>query len=192
MEKSLNSNLRKEYKTIRDNIPKDKQDDMSRKITENVLALLESDFKGANIFLCFYPFDSEVNLLYLYSRLLDGGKRLYFPVSDIKKHELSFFEVKDLKQDFQKGAYGIMEPIKDNRLDFTQDAIVITPGLIFDNNCNRIGYGAGFYDRFFSKNKVQAKIGIAFEQQLMEQIEVQAHDVPLDFVVTNDRLIKRG
>ena len=64
MEKSLNNKeLRKEFKAVRDGIPDNQRNEMSQAITKNVLALLESDFKGANIFLCFYPFGSEVNLL---------------------------------------------------------------------------------------------------------------------------------
>ena len=83
MEKSLNNKeLRTEVKAKRNAISSQLRKDLSLAITENFLALLESDFKGANIFLCFYPYGSEVDLLGLYERLLDIGNDLYFPVSN--------------------------------------------------------------------------------------------------------------
>ena len=199
MEKSLNNKeLRKEFKAVRDGIPDNQRNEMSQAITKNVLALLESDFKGANIFLCFYPFGSEVNLLDLYQHLLDEGKSLYFPISDIDNHELSFYLVKDLVDDFNSGAYGIMEPkssLTKLNLDNISDEnsiVVFTPGLIFDENCNRLGYGAGYYDRFFAKYSKLWKIGIGFDKQITTTLNVEAHDVPLDYIVTDNRLIKRG
>ncbi|MBR1623496.1 MAG: hypothetical protein IJ675_06265, partial [Pseudobutyrivibrio sp.] len=109
MEMSQSSReLRQAYKKLRDEMPLDLRKYKSHDICENVLALLESDFKGANIFLCFYPFGSEVNLLPLYNRLLENGKKLYFPVSDIEGHKLIFHKIKSLHDDFHKGYCGIM------------------------------------------------------------------------------------
>ena len=111
MEKSLNNKeLRTEFKAKRNAISSQLRKDLSLAITENFLALLESDFKGANIFLCFYPFGSEVDLTALYEHLLNLGKELYFPVSDVSNHKLTFRQIKDLNLDFKAGAYGIMEP----------------------------------------------------------------------------------
>ena len=186
--------LRLTYKKIRDDIPVDVRNKKSADITEKVLALLESDFKGANIFLCFYPFGSEADLLELYCSLLEAGKSLYFPVSNKSTHELTFYRVNNLKDDFCSGAYGIMEP--DTGLEkFDLDdssTVVITPGLIFDEKCNRIGYGAGYYDRFFSLHPDFIKIGVGYDVQVINNLDVEAYDVPLDFVVTNNRFIKRG
>ena len=208
MEKSLNNKeLRKEIKAIRDGLSDIQREQMSLAITENVLALLESDFKGANIFLCFYPFGSEASLLKAYETLLEHGKKLYFPVSDVKNKKLTFYQVTDLIKDFSQGAYGIMEPKKGlpvlNLFSAGNDIfiptgvdetapIVFTPGLVFDEKCNRLGYGAGYYDRFFSNYPDLIKIGIAFEKQIVNCLNVEAHDVPLDYIVTNNRLIKRG
>ena len=195
MEKSQNNKkLRREFKALRDGLSLSERKDKSHGICDNILALLESDFKGANIFLCFYPFGSEVDLLELYGRLLEEGKNLFFPVSNKNTHELTFYRVNHLKDDFRSGAYGIMEP--DTGLEkFDLDdssTVVITPGLIFDENCNRIGYGAGYYDRFFSLHPDVIKLGVGYDLQIIENLDVEAYDVPLDYVVTNNRLIKRG
>ena len=202
MEKSLNNKeLRKEIKAIRDGLSDIQREQMSLAITENVLALLESDFKGANIFLCFYPFGSEASLLSVYDRLLGAGKMLYFPVSDVANKKLNFYQVTDLKSDFIQGAYGIMEPkadlvafdLSDSIKGFASNApVVFTPGLVFDKKCNRLGYGAGYYDRFFSAHPGLHKIGVAFDKQIIDSLDVEAHDAPLDYIVTDKRLIKRG
>ena len=195
MEKSQNNKkLRSEFKALRDGLSLSERKDKSHGICDNILALLESDFKGANIFLCFYPFGYEVDLLELYGRLLEEGKNLFFPVSNKNTHELTFYRVNHLKDDFRSGAYGIMEP--DTRLEEydldDSSTVVITPGLIFDENCNRIGYGAGYYDRFFSLHPDVIKLGVGYDLQIIENLDVEAYDVPLDYVVTNNRLIKRG
>ena len=195
MEKIQNNTiLRKQYKLKRDSIAVQDRQFLSQQIVISLKALLESDFERANIFLCFYPFGSEADLLELYGKLLEVGKSLYFPVSNKSTHELTFYRVNHLKDDFCSGAYGIMEP--DTGLEkFDLDdssTVVITPGLIFDEKCNRIGYGAGYYDRFFSLHLDFIKIGVGYDVQVINNLDVEAYDVPLDFVVTNNRLIKRG
>ncbi|MCR5415554.1 MAG: 5-formyltetrahydrofolate cyclo-ligase [Pseudobutyrivibrio sp.] len=192
MEEKANKELRLHYKQIRDALTTSQIQDLSQNISDNLLALLESDFKGANIFLCFYPFGSEVNLLPLYKKLLLEGKRLFFPISYIKSHEIIFHEISDLNNDFSKGSYDIMEP-KDSLpvLDTNLDNIIsITPGLIFDNKCNRIGYGAGFYDRFFARNPQIKRIAVCFDIQMAESIDRQPYDIPMNYIVTNNGIIK--
>ena len=193
MPTKINKELRLKYKKIRDEISSDEHLLLSQHITTQLKALLESDFKRANIFLCFYPFKNEVGLLSFYQYLLDENKELYFPVSNGSNHELKFYRVLDLAKDFHKGFRDIMEPNDD--LPWLSDfsgAIAITPGLIFDEKCNRCGYGAGFYDRFFAKHESITKIGVCFEQQMVNELDINDWDIPLDYIVTNKRLIKRG
>lgn len=192
MEKFQNNNeLRHIYKSIRNQMEADLRQQKSLMIIDNFLALLESDFKGANIFLCYYPYSSEVDLLPLYSRLLELGKQLYFPISKVDDHSLDFKAINDLEVDFHKGAFDIMEPSDKLTSYQGQSAIVITPGLIFDEAFNRVGYGAGFYDRFFEKYPNNVKLGVCFSEQISSDINPDIHDVPMDYLVT-DNCILRG
>lgn len=194
MEKIQNNTiLRKQYKLKRDSIAVQDRQFLSQQIVISLKALLESDFERANIFLCFYPFGSEVDVLILYKHLLDIGKELYFPVSDKDSHELIFKKVSNLSSDFHKGAYDIMEPNEGLPVyNNDTDAIVFTPGLVFDTNLNRLGYGAGYYDRFFHQNSDVIKIGLCFNTQINNEIIPQEHDVPMDLVVTDRRIIRRA
>jgi 5-formyltetrahydrofolate cyclo-ligase len=185
-----NNELRSVYKSIRDQLSDKDIKEKSRLIIDNILALLESDFKGANIFLCFYPFGSEVNLLPLYKNLLEKDKALYFPISNKKEYSLSFKRVYDLDFDLTLGAYNIMEPSISLEDYKGEEAIVFTPGLVFDEKMNRVGYGAGYYDRFFERYLDNKKIGICFEEQICDGIIAQRHDVSMDNIVTDNRILR--
>ena len=198
MEKNLTRDLRNNHKRFRNQMLDFEHSKKSADIVRNLLALLESDFKGANIFLCYYPFGSEIDLIKLYEALLEKGSLLFFPVSDVKEHRLHFYQITDLKQDFHKGAFDIMEPneglpefeykhFSNNRFD---NIICITPGLVFDFNFNRIGYGAGFYDRFFEDKNDILKIAPCFENQLEALIPVKEHDIKMDIILTEERVLK--
>ena len=191
MEVSQTSKLRNEYLAIRNRLSKADFISSSYKIIDNLKALLESDFKGANIILCFYPYASEPELLALYSFLLSTGKQLYFPKCQPER-QLIFKQVLNLSDDFEKGFKAIMEP-KDclpTLENFDADIVVITPGLVFDINFNRIGYGMGYYDRFFAKHINLKKLAVAFDFQLLEEIPTSKHDIKVDYIVTDKRILK--
>ena len=190
-----NKELRIAYKKLREKMSPDFRNKKSHDICKNVLALLESDFKGANIFLCFYPFGSEVDLLPLYSTLLDTGKALYFPVCNCDSRALTFYKVSHLRSDFHLGSYNIMEPdiasdIFDCDNHFNEQVVSITPGLIFDKSMNRIGYGAGFYDRFFEDKPGIIKLAPIFSEQLIDKLDVCDHDIPMNYIVTENEVLK--
>ena len=197
MEINQSKDLRNIHKKLRNDMSDMEHKIKSADIVKNTLALLESDFKGANIFLCYYPFGSEVDLLPLYENLLNKGKILYFPVSDVKNHQLYFYKISHLRSDFVKGAYDIMEPMCDLEifdyqniiLNHSNKIICITPGLVFDRAFNRIGYGAGFYDRFL-EDKNLVKIAMCFNNQLRPSIPTCEHDVKMNIIVTEDEVLK--
>ena len=191
MAENLIKDYRSTYLNTRNQFSKEYILDGSNRIINNFMALLESDFKGANIFLCYYPFGSEVNLLPLYTRLLTLGKRLYFPKC-MPGHKLKFFQVLDLNNDFEVGFKNILEPKEGLPVleDFSEDTVVITPGLVFDNSFNRIGYGGGFYDRFFAEYQKVKKVAVAFDFQVLPAIAIMEHDIKVDYIVTDDRILK--
>jgi 5-formyltetrahydrofolate cyclo-ligase len=88
---------------------------------------------------------------------------------------------------------GIREP-KINKIyekDIDDIDIVIVPGAGFDNKGNRLGYGAGYYDKLLSKSKKKiSAIALAFEEQIAEKIPAEPHDIKVDIIITDNRLIK--
>jgi 5-formyltetrahydrofolate cyclo-ligase len=85
---------------------------------------------------------------------------------------------------------GLRNPINGVPVPYEEIDLVVTPGLGFDRQGNRIGRGGSFYDRFFTVNKIRAaKWGIAFGKQLCDSVVHDASDVPVDAVVTEDGII---
>jgi len=122
---------------------------------------------------------SEVETALLIATLLKNGKTLCAPrVLDGETMEAARIDDKG----FQKGAFGIWEPLG-KRVEKI-DAIFV-PGVCFDPAKNRIGYGKGYYDRFLSCSDVKT-IGLAFACQIVPSIPFDAHDKPLDMIVTED------
>ena len=191
MEISQNKKLRTQYKKIRDSLSEEDRAQKSHQIVTRLKALLEFDFERADIFLCFYPFGSEVNLIEFYSHLLEKNKKVFFPITN-EDNTLTFRQVTDLSKDFHKGFMGIMEPNDElTAFKYEDNVVVITPGLIFDNERNRVGYGAGYYDRFFSLYPDLTKVGVCFMEQLCEEIIPEEHDVPMDYIVTDNTFMRR-
>ncbi len=89
------------------------------------------------------------------------------------------------------GSYGILEPrtekIRKTRVEDID--LIIVPGVAFDKKGNRIGHGKGYYDRLLDKTNA-TKIGLAFEFQLLKEIPTDKHDLPIDILITEKRIIK--
>lgn len=95
--------------------------------------------------------------------------------------------------ELESGVYGIFEPKAEyiRETDSKLVDLVLIPGVAFDERGFRVGYGAGYYDRFLEKVREDtSKIALAFELQMVEYAHEDSHDVPIDIVLTEDRIIK--
>jgi len=112
-------------------------------------------------------------------------KTVLFPF--IKENKMFFSEINDLSQ-LKKGKYGIFTPPENaykGNIDF-----IIVPGLVFNLSGYRIGYGGGFYDRFFSENNSPVKISMAFSFQITKEDISEKHDIPVNYIVTENNFYK--
>ncbi|HEC88549.1 MAG TPA: 5-formyltetrahydrofolate cyclo-ligase, partial [Thermoplasmata archaeon] len=104
------------------------------------------------------------------------------------KKEIRLSHLKSWKE-LHTGEYGILEPRKEFlRIENNADIFII-PGIVFDEDGNRIGYGGGYFDRFLSDFKGK-KIALAYEFQIIKKMPNEKHDVKMDFIVTDKRIIK--
>ncbi|MCK4589147.1 MAG: 5-formyltetrahydrofolate cyclo-ligase [Nanoarchaeota archaeon] len=128
--------------------------------------------------------DSEVETHDLITYLLKK-KNVFVPF--IEKEELRVSEIKNFS-DLEKGQFNILEP--KNKINYNQNIdLIIIPGVAFDKRGNRLGRGNGYYDKFL-KNIQSLKIGLAFEEQIIGQVPVEKHDVPLNLIITDKQIIK--
>lgn len=87
------------------------------------------------------------------------------------------------------GAFHIEEPQGDDVVDPAEIELVIVPAVAYDRRGNRVGRGKGFYDRLLADTRA-TKIGVAYDFQLVEDIEADLHDVPVDFVITESHHLR--
>ena len=125
-------------------------------------------------------YNQEVSTGALLRRAQADGKRV--AVSKILDGEMRFIWLDDLSQ-VAPGYRGIPEPIADEPEADDPDALVLTPGLAFTERGQRLGYGGGFYDRFLKKQR-HPTIALCYAFQLVPALPSEAHDIPVDFVLT--------
>ena len=128
----------------------------------------------------YLPYNQEVRTVPMLQRALLDGKRVAVP--KIYGDEMKFIYLDDLSR-VEKGHSGIPEPIDDGPVADDPTALVLMPGLAFDPEGHRIGYGGGFYDRFLAKEPNHPTLALCYEFQMLPKLEVQEHDVPVDCVL---------
>jgi 5-formyltetrahydrofolate cyclo-ligase len=113
------------------------------------------------------------------------------PKVDQRKAELVLYEIQSLSE-LESGYMGIQEPVeKTQRKKSLRDIdVVVIPGAGFDVQGNRLGYGYGYYDKLLSQSKEHiTTIALAFEQQIIPKVPKESHDVEIDKIVTEKRII---
>jgi len=171
------------YSKIRSNIPENLRKKKSCDILSKILSL--SAYNNCDTVLTYMSFGSEVDTKELILQALKDGKKVALPVSEYDSLRLSFYQITSLSE-LTLGYKGILEPIPAlNSLvrDF-KNAICIVPGLAFDKNGYRLGYGKGFYDRFLSAFS-GISIGIAFDECVTEAVPIDQYDCKLDLLVSD-------
>ena len=176
--------LRKNYIQIRKEITE--KEEKSILIKENLKTLEE--YKTANKIGIYYSMENEVDTKEIIKDLLDSKKEVYLP--KVLEDTMDFFRIESLDFEKEKSSFGVIEPIfdKEKLLKGNLDIIII-PGICFDMNKNRIGYGKGFYDKYLDGKNIK-KISICFDKQLLinDTIHTSTYDKKMDIVVTEKRI----
>jgi 5-formyltetrahydrofolate cyclo-ligase len=168
------------------------REELSQRIWEHLFALPE--LAAATWIMCYVDFDAEVRTRPFFPRLWAEGKQLVVPYCVGEALEL--FHLHDLDE-LTPGAWGILEPQPELRTAPERHVVparlemVIVPGVAFDRQGNRVGHGKGFYDRFLRGLPAQTpRVALAFACQLFDAVPRLPHDVPVDKVVTESKVIQ--
>lgn len=176
--------LRDEIKKRRSELPVNSRTKMSQQIHQFLHEI--DEFNQAKSLFCYISYLSEVETQALISDFLERKLALAVPkiMGKTEMRAVSLDNLSDLEPD----EMGILTP-KSSQAASDPFDIAITPGLGFTERGERLGYGRGYYDRWFSRNKVKTKIGIAFEIQIVDKLPLEKTDMPLDILVTEERII---
>jgi 5-formyltetrahydrofolate cyclo-ligase len=128
----------------------------------------------------YLPYNQEVRTELILEQALADGKRVAVP--KVYGDGMKFIYLSDLKQ-VAPGYAGIPEPVADGPLGDDPTALVLMPGMAFDKEGHRIGYGGGFYDKFLATEPGHPTIALCYEFQMVEQLPTEEFDIPVDCVL---------
>lgn len=178
------ADLRKQLKLTRDALPPARRREYSRAIRERLLQLPE--IRAAASVFCFISYGSEIDTHPLLDQFLRDGKTVTVPKIIPARGMIAvpFSGWADL----EPGQLGILTPRSEAARDAPVD-VCITPGLGFTVDGGRLGYGRGYYDRWFAGHTAAARIAVGFECQILDALPTGPNDVPVTMLVTENRLI---
>ena len=153
-------------------------------------------FKKSDIIFAYSSMEDEIQTERIIQTALESGKRVALPkvISSVSDGAMMEFLLVDGDTLYDRGVYGIMEPEFAERVSpalGTKRIEILIPGLCFDLEKNRIGYGGGYYDRYlaqFDRKKLHIT-ALAYEYQIFEVIPTDEYDSKVDLVITENRWI---
>lgn len=153
-------------------------EEWSRSITKRIAAL--PAFKRAQRVLAYADYNHEVITRYLIEEAWLAGKEVAVP--KVVGKDMVFYRLKDFSQ-LKPGYYGIPEPEEGETVDW-EDALMIMPGVAFDKENHRVGYGGGFYDRYLEKHPSLERVAVAFDFQILPEVPTEPTDIFPQIIVT--------
>lgn len=184
----MKNGLRKTFVQKRDGLPFHAIKEKSAVIIQKLLSLEE--IQRAHIIFIYISFKGEVYTHGLIKSLITSKVVVVPIVTDIQKKTLLLSHLQNWSS-VSPGSYGILEPRGEyiKEVPFEDIDVAVVPGVLFDTKCHRIGYGGGYFDRLL-KRLTAIKIGLAFDTQIIEAIPWEKHDVPMNKIITDKRIIK--
>lgn len=150
----------------------------SRILTEK---FLQTDaYRQAGAIYGYLPYNQEVRTVPLLEQALRDGKRVAVP--KVYGEEMRFIWMDDLSK-VEKGYAGIPEPVADAPVAQEETALVLMPGLAFDPQGHRIGYGGGFYDKFLAREPEHPTVALCYDFQMLPHLETEEFDKSVDLVI---------
>ena len=150
----------------------------SQKLAE--LFLKTEQYRHAKTLYGYLPYNQEVRTVPILEQALADGKKVAVP--KIYGDEMRFIYLPDLSQ-VEKGYSGIPEPVADGPEGDDPTALVLMPGIAFDEEGHRIGYGGGYYDKFLAKEPDHPTVALCYEFQMFPHLDVEEHDIPVNLVL---------
>ena len=138
-------------------------------------------FEKANVIFCYVSAENEIDTRNLIKQMLLSGKEVLVPLCTDKCGSMVSVKIDSL-DDLKEGMYGIYEPIFHTPFDKTKIDVAIVPGVAFDKNGYRIGYGKGYYDRFLADIS-PFKIGLSHCELFFDSIPHDDNDIKIDVVI---------
>lgn len=138
-------------------------------------------YRAAKTIYGYLAFNEEVRTVPMLRQAQKDGKRVAVP--KVYGEEMRFLWLDDLDA-VAPGYYGVPEPIADEPVADDETALILMPGLAFDPEGHRCGYGGGFYDRYLAAHPAHPTLAMCYDFQLFEHLRVERFDVPVQYVLS--------
>ncbi len=167
--------------------------DEARSKSEQIAATLNTlpEYANAKTILFYVSAKpNEVDTHSLIRQALSRGVRVLVPVTDFDRNELAFSEIRGVEE-LVRVRFGLLEPRADSLrpADANDANVIIVPGVAFDRQCRRVGFGGGYYDRLLAGEHAPA-VALGYEGQFVERVPAGSKDMPVDAVVTELRVYR--
>ena len=172
--KELRKSIREKKRAMTEAQIREKSEALTR------LFLQSEEYRNARSIYGYLPYNQEVRTVPLLAQALREGKRVAVP--KCYGDEMRFIWMEDLSQ-VEKGYAGIPEPIADGPVADDETALVLMPGMAFDKEGHRIGYGGGFYDKFLAREGNHPTLALCYDFQVVAHLETEEFDIPVDKVL---------
>ena len=178
--------LRKQMRERRDALTTEEINIRSKQISEQ---LLQSSFYKECTHICVYEaFRNEVSCENITTKALQDGKCVYLPVTDEASKTMDFYQITE-DTIYREGNYGIREPeINKNSKTLQDKALILMPGLVFDRNKHRLGYGGGYYDKYLALHKEHITVALCYNFQIVDELPCEEHDILPDYIVMESEM----
>lgn len=178
--------LRKFIKSERKNIKDQNQKDSL--IIQNLFKL--DEYNNAKTVLCYMSLPDEISTDEIVVNSINSGKNVAVPYCIDDNGNMDFYYIKSF-DDLSVGSFGVREPILDKckKVESFDDAVIILPGLCFDENGNRLGYGKGYYDRFLQIHSL-ISVGLCYNSFIVKNVPTDIYDKKADFIVSESDVLK--
>lgn len=174
------NHLRHTILAIRDALPETTRQKSSSNICQQILDLPQ--YRKIDNLLVYSPIRNEVPLDALVKTAQSDRKNIFFP-KVIDNQTIEFYQITAAHR-FIRGKFDILEPVGNTTKYKGQPALIIVPGIAFNAQRHRIGYGKGYYDRFLNENPQIFSIGVGYPFQMNQTFNTEAHDISLDLIIS--------
>jgi 5-formyltetrahydrofolate cyclo-ligase len=185
MDQGIKQALSRTVLALRDALPEGRRGEQSKVIIESILEL--PAFRAARVVVAYVSIGSELQTEKLLQAVLDDAKVLLLPKVNRITHRLDLYRVRDLTSELAPGVWGIREPNPGlcSPVSAQESDFILVPGVAFNREGDRLGYGGGYYDRLLASiEPTPVLVAGAFSLQVVAEVPTGPNDRPVDLVVT--------
>lgn len=172
--------LRREISAQKRSMTAEQIESASRRLADQLFAT--DAYQQAQSIYGYLSYNQEVRTESILRRAMIDGKRVAVP--KVYGDDMKFIWIEDLDL-VAPGYYDIPEPIADGPVADDEMALVLMPGLAFDPEGHRLGYGGGFYDRYLAAHHDHKLVALCYDFQMFDHLDTDVHDIPVNLVISD-------